>query len=317
MRVYSFNRVIYDGVLTRDLIFFFIRQKFSRFFKLLVLLPLVIGYIFKKTKVVDILEKLYEIILNEISISELELFKATNLYKVDLKGFGIIKDNPNDIIISVEPTFLIDLFINRNKFNVICTGYDIRARKIIGNLCVDAEKVRRLKLVGIYKIEQLFIYSFEEKEVMGMANYIFVYRHSQVIELDAYKPNLIDKLSYNFVNHKLITFLTAAFILGLTTSILATIFTIFMNVLDSFILWYIIYFIVITFLGIKYLMERKFDVKVLLAYLLGFLPNFLFLLLIIIIFGMLIGIPNGFTLILGFIIAFPFMVYLATFKDFD
>lgn len=317
MRVYSFNRVIYDGVLTRDLIFFFIRQKHSRFFKLFSLIPLLIGYVFKKNTALNILESVYAIILNEISISELELFKATNLHKVDLKGFGIVKDNPNDIIVTMEPTFLVDLFINRNKFNVICTGYDIRSRKIIGDLCVDAEKVRRLKLVGIHKIEQLFIYSFEEKELMGLANYIFVYRHSQVIELDLYKPNLIDRISYNFLNHKLITFLTTAFILGFVISILATIFTLFTNIVSSFIIWYIIYFIVITILGITYLIKTKFSFKVLASYMLGFLPNFLFLLLIVIIFGLLLGIPNGFTLIIGFIVAFPFMIYLATFNNFE
>jgi hypothetical protein len=316
MRIFIFNKVIYDGYLTLDLIAFFIKQKFSRVFVFRALIPDFLKFLFRRSDITQLLEKVYAIILSNVSINEINLFKVSNIHKIDLKGFGISPDNKKDIIVTWEPSFLIDIFIDRNHYNVICTEYDLHTRKIDGELCFYDEKIRRLKQVGINKIDQLFIYSFEEKQLLNIADYIFVYRDHELIDYDNYEGNLRDRVTYNMANLKLVSYLFIAITSFIGMILVAGVASFFIDVVASFLIGYICWFIVTYILTVTYVNRQYFSTDHLLGYTLGIIPNFLLQLFFVILLCAIVGLPTGLIVFLGAIVSFPLLIFLIKFYKF-
>jgi len=317
MRVFSFNGVIYDGYLTYDLITFVLKQRFSRVFKFKVLIPDLISFLLRRTDITQFLEKVYKVLLDNVTVSEINLFKVNNIHKIDLEGFGIVKDNPNDIILTWEPSFLVDLFINRNKYNVICTEYDLHTRKIIGKVCVHEDKIATLRKHGIDHINQLFVYSFKEKELLSMADYVFVYRDHELIEYEAYEGTMRDQITYSVTNQRLISYVFIAFISLLFMFVFATIAAFFVDGVFAFLLGYIMWFSMTYIVTLTYVNKKTFTVDHLFNYFLGIIPNFLLQLFLVIVFCEIIGLYSWFVILISSLLAFPLLVFLLKFYKFD
>ncbi|MDH6603676.1 hypothetical protein OKW23_000817 [Bacilli bacterium PM5-9] len=317
MRIFSFSRVIYDGYLTLDLFVFVIRQKMTRIFDFFVLFPDIINFLLKRIDSTKMFEKFYYILLSSITVSELNLFKVNNIHKIDLEGFGIVKDNPKDVIVTGEPSFLVDLFINRNKYNVICTEYDLHSRKVVGKLCLHRHKIEKMKRAGINYINQLFIFSFKEKELMKMADYILVYRDEEVIEYDSYRATLKDRLFYNITNKKLITYCFLAFFWLLVMIIISSILSFFVDAVASYLIGYILWFIATYISTVMYVNNEHFTIDHALNYILGIIPNFLLQLLFVLIFCSIIGLHSWFVILIGGLLAFPLLIFMTRFYRFD
>lgn len=317
MRVFSFNRVIYDGNLSFDLFVFIIKQKFSRIFKMVYIIPFIFLYMLRRIEIKRLIEIFYELLLHDLTITELNLFKTTNLYKIDLGGFGIVKDNPNDIIVSSEPSFLIELFINRNKYNVICTEYDIRRRKIYGEFCVDKEKIKILNAHNINHVQQLYIYTFKDKGLMKISDYIFIYRNHELIEYETYKPDIKDKLYYNIFNQNLIVYLGLSLLLTIALGIISIFLSFFINPMETFIIYYIAWVAISFYIMLNYIDRKRISVDRVKNYLLGILPNFLMSVFLIMLFVQSIGIIYSLVGLLILLISFPLLIFVARFYKFD
>ncbi len=317
MRVFSFNKVIYDGYLSYDLFAFVIKQRFFRIFKMVNLIPFLVLYILKRIELKRVAEKFYELLLEDLTITELNLFKASNLYKVDLSGFGIVKDNPKDIIVTAEPSFLIDLFINRNKYNVMCTEYNLRNRSIAGGLCVEDVKLQVLKANNITRIQQLYIYTFREKTLMKISDLIFIYRNHELIEYDTYVATLKDKLYYSLVNQKTIIYLGIASILFVGATIFSFLLSFVIEPIQAFLIAYLSWYVVSFLINLTYIDEKNFTTTKLISYSLGILPHFLFSLLLFITFSVIIGFYFWLVMLIVALITLPMLVFVASYYKFD
>lgn len=317
MRVFVFNKVIYDGYLSVDLFLFVIRQKFSRIFAFLHLFPDFIKFVLRKIDISEFAENFYKILLDNITVSELNLFKVSNINKIDLDGFGITKDNPNNLIVTAEPSFLIDLFINRNKYQVICTNYDIRTRKIVNRLCLHENKIKELRDVNIHSIDQLYIYSFQEKEMMNIANIILVYRDHELISYDSYEGTLKDSAIYDIAKRKLLIYLTIAIFWFVISFIIAVILSLSGSGIAAFIISYFIWVIASYVSTVIYVNEESFNMDHIIGYLLGVIPNFLLICFLVIIFTGILGLYPWFVFLVSGIIAFPLLFFLTRFYKFD
>lgn len=300
-----------------DLVAFIIKQKYSRIFDFFGLIPLALKYVFKAIDIKTFMETFYNVVLKSITISELNLFKVQNMHKIDLSGFGIEEDSSNDYIITAEPSFLIDLFINRRRYNVICTDYDLRTRKIADDVCLNSDKVDKLKANGIDTIHQLFIYSFKEKQLMDMAEFIFVYRDHSVIEFDSYEGTLKDKIFNNITNSKLITYAAIALLSSLAMIVFSGILTMFMSVFNAFVIGYIFWIgITFTFLGLL-CENNKIAIRKFPFYLLAILPHFLLQVLLVLVFGQIIGLYGWVVVLVNYLIALPLLIFIVRFYKFD
>lgn len=313
MRVISFGKVIYDGYPSLDLFIFMIKQKFTRIFVFFDLIPVLLKYVFGLTSFVKVYSHFYTIILNNITVSELMLFKVNNIHKVDLEGFGLKPNNKNDLIISLEPSFIIDFFINRNEYQVLCTDYDVRTRKVLREDWLASNRIKVLKKVGVSYINQLFIYSFKETDMMNIAEYTFVYREHNLIELNQYEANLFDRLLFNVFNHKFIIFSSFIILLGLITSLLAIGLSFFASPLLAWIYSFIVWAVLGYLMAIKVFNERTFTGKYIIPFAISVLPTFLCQLLFFMLFYVLIGFWFWSTQLLAFLLSLPFLIFIVRF----
>ncbi|MDR1782083.1 MAG: hypothetical protein LBR40_03690 [Bacilli bacterium] len=313
MRVFSFSKVIYDGYPSLDLLLFMIRQKYRRIFVFFDLIPDLIKYAFGLVSLEKVYNHFYTIILNNITVSELMLFKVNNIHKVDLEGFGIMPNSKDDLIISLEPSFIVDFFVNRNEYQVLCTDYDVRTRKVLREDWLTCNRTSVLKKIGVSYIKSLFIYSFKETDMMNIAEYTFVYRDHNLIELNRYDANLNDRLMFNILNNKFIIFVSVLAALGIVTMILALIFSAITLPMLAWIYTFIIWSVCSYFAVTRIFNGKNFTGKYIIKYIISILPLFLFQLTFLLLFYVLIGFWFWSTYIVGCILSFVLIIFFIRF----
>jgi hypothetical protein len=314
MRVFSFNKVIYDGYLSADLFFYVIRNKPTRIIDFLKIIPTLIMFAVGRLTSKQVFEKFYKLLLSDITITELELFKANNIYKLDLRGFGVER---NDFITTMEPDYLIDLFLDRKKYRIICTKYDLRDYKIIGELAEGKELLRRLEEEGVMEIEQLFIYSFKEKSLIEIAASVFIFRGHVLIDFNTYDGTLRDRVWNSLLHRKTVSFIFITFISLIITIVMSMFFSAISDVIRAFILGYLLWILGSYFLVMQFVFKTGISFRSAFDYLASFLPNFLLQLFLIILITMLIGFNSSIVLLIVGIVTYPLLIFALKFFDFE
>lgn len=314
MRVFSFNKVIYDGYLSADLFFHVIRNKPTRIIDFLQIIPTLIMFAIGRLTSKQVFEKFYKLLLSDITITELELFKANNIYKLDLRGFGVER---NDFITTMEPDYLVDLFLDRKKYRIICTKYDLRNYKIIGELAEGKELLRRLEEEGVMEIEQLFIYSFKEKSLIEIAASVFIFRGHVLIDFNTYDGTLRDRIWNSLLHRKTVSFIFITFITLIITIAMSMFFSAISDVTRAFILGYLLWILGSYFLVMQFVFKSGISFRSAFRYIASFLPNFLLQLFLIILVTMLIGFNSSIVLLIVGIVTYPLLIFALKFFDFE
>ncbi|MDR3215462.1 MAG: hypothetical protein LBT75_04200 [Bacilli bacterium] len=317
MRVITFSKVIYDGYPSVDLFLFLIKQKYSRIFAFFDIIPDLFLYAFGRISTVQLYSHFYSIVLDNITVSELMHFKVNNIHKVDLEGFGLKPNCKDDLIISLEPSFIVDFFINRTEYQVLCTEFDVRTRKVLREDWLTSNRLNVIKHIGVSYINQLFIYSFKETDIMNISEYTFIYRDHQLIELRKYESNIFDRIMYNILNRKIITFYAFAFLIGIITSFIALGLTSFGNPIlawaYSFIIWMILTYLMAT----RIINEKRFTSKYIVPFLISITPCFLFQLFWVLLFQVLLGFYTVVNIPIAGILSYFLLIFFVKFYPFD
>lgn len=314
MRVFNFSKVIYDGYLSIDLMLFMIRIKPMRVFSFLALIPYLVKYLLRMISSTKLANQFYDVLLSNLTVSDLNLFKVSNVHKIDIDGFGIDK---NDVIVTGEPGFLVDLFVNRQQYNVICTEYDLRNRQIVGELNMAKRKVVSLHKHRIHHIRELFVYSFKEKEILKMADYIFVYRDHEVIDYDNYEMTLKDMLTYYATSKRWVAFVFLAFAVMVVAVIAGEILTLFMPIIQAYLVSFFLWVCLTYYATVTYIKKQPFNFDNILGYLLGVAPTFLMATFVVLALGVLIGFNAGVVMLLAGIFSLPFIIFMLRFYHFE
>lgn len=314
MRVFSFNKVIYDGYLTADLLLFVIKNKPTRVIDFFKIIPMLIMFALGGRSSKEVLERFYKILLSDITITELELFKANNIYKLDLRGFGVER---NDIITTMEPDFLVELFLDRKEYRLICTNYDLRNYKISGELAEGKELIRELKGDGVTGIEQLFIYSFKEKTLIEIAESVFIFRGHVLIDFNTYDGTLKDRIWNSILHRKAVSFIFITLSTLIITIALSMFFSAISDVVRAFIFGYLLWILGSYLLVVQFVFKKTAGIKSAFNYIASFLPNFLLQLFLIILITVVIGFDSSIVLLVTGIITYPLLIFALKFFDFE
>lgn len=144
MNVYDFDGTIYDGDSGVDFVKFMFRKK-----KLLVLkylfisLKYIIKYKAKKISFKEMKENLFAFVKE---VDDLKSFteEFAEIHKNNIKNYYIDSRKDDDLIISASLDFYLIPLCNKMSINnVICTKYDVKKGKIVGENCKGTEKVKR------------------------------------------------------------------------------------------------------------------------------------------------------------------------------
>lgn len=315
MRVFTFGRVVYDGILSVDFFLFILKQHPFLIVDIVGLIPHYLKLLFSQSSEKALLNKFYNILLGECTTLELEHFKLEHIHKMDLVGFAIDK---NDLIITTEPSFLINIFINRDEHKVICNEFDLHLGHFKGPFINSSNKSSLLKKLGLGKIKDLFIYSFREKGLMEMANNIYIYRDHKIIDFDSYTCILRDRILYNMGSFKLVSFFIVNFLVSILTFIVANVVNIYTNDMTiSFLIAYVTWLLVTFGIMTMLILNERFSLTNLAKYTAGVLPNFLFQVILLILLYYIIAIPTVITFSLMCILSAPLLLFIIKFIKFQ
>jgi hypothetical protein len=318
MRVFAFTKVIYDGNLTLDYILFSIKSSPKRIFSYLAMMPLLLRYLLKQISLTDLANIFYRVLLTNITYSELQLFKINNRYKVDLEGFGI-NDNENmqDIILTSEPSFLVELFIDRSKYKVICTEYDIKNYKIIGLVNAGKEKLERLRKSGVNRITYFYVYNFKEKDVFRICDFVLIYRNDTAYAFEDYQMTLKDYLWHNFTNQKWLLYLLLALLVGIFTIIGATFLSLAIPIIEAYIITFALWLCITYYFTVTNIKKENLNMYNVLGYLRGLIPCLLIGALFVLLLGTFLALPSFLVLLIAGLVSAPFLVFELRYYNFE
>lgn len=144
MNVYDFDGTIYNGDSGVDFVKFMFRKK-----KMLVLKYLLMSlkyFIRYKTKKISFKEMKQNLFAFVKEIDDLKSFteEFAEIHKNNIKNYYLSLRKDDDLIISASLDFyLIPLCNKMNINNIICTKYDVKDGKIVGENCKGIGKVKR------------------------------------------------------------------------------------------------------------------------------------------------------------------------------
>lgn len=148
MNIYDFDGTIYNGDSGVDFIkYMFSKKPFLVTGHLIKFMGTAIKYKLKKITFKEMKEKLFSFVV-KINNLEILLNDFANTHKDNIKYYYKEQRKNDDIIISASLDFyLLPLCKKIEINNVICTKYDVKNGKIVGENCKGEEKVRRFNEV--------------------------------------------------------------------------------------------------------------------------------------------------------------------------
>lgn len=142
INVYDFDHTIYDGDASIDFWRFHIKKHPA----LTLLIPYQFAFVvLMKLKVINRkkAKEAFFCFLKFIKDLELNQFWDHNQYKI--KKWYIYQKEPNDLVISASPEFLLKEITSRLNIQLIATRMSSKTGKISGENCRGEEKVKRFK----------------------------------------------------------------------------------------------------------------------------------------------------------------------------
>ena len=185
MKVFDFDNTIYRGESSVDFSFFMIRHNRKIIRYIPTILISLIGYklvLLKKEKLEEIINDFFAVVLKgtESPPVFVNQFWETHACKLNERILQLIE--PDDIIISASPVFL--LYGIRGKLNtdkIIGTEVDLAQKKITWFNFGD-NKVRRYReLYGDKKIDAFYTDSENDKNMMEISQEVFIVKKGKPV----------------------------------------------------------------------------------------------------------------------------------------
>lgn len=145
MNVYDFDKTIYQGDSTLDFYFFCVRRHPSVILCLPHQMSAAAAYALKRCSKTLFKEKFY-CFLKQIGDIDIEVSLFWNLNEHKIKKWYLEQKQPDDLVISASPQFLLNDICKRLEISEpIASAVDKNSGKYTGLNCYGEEKVRRFR----------------------------------------------------------------------------------------------------------------------------------------------------------------------------
>ena len=184
MRVFDFDKTIYNGDSTVDFIFwcFFHRPKTLLYIPLITYnsVRFYTFHIGTKTEFKERIYRFLKAVNGEADVSRFWVKKITNI-----KKFYHDIHNDDDVIISASPEFLLKPLEEKLHFSVIASKVDIHTGKYDGLNCYHSEKVRRFREVfPDAEIEEFYSDSYSDEPLALLAQKAYIVKGNTLKDWD-------------------------------------------------------------------------------------------------------------------------------------
>lgn len=305
MKLYDFDKTIYKKDSTVEF-YKFCLKKNKRILKYIFVqvwafVMYMLG-IYSKTKMKEKFYKFFRTIDNiEGLVSEFWEYEQVNLneWLYTLKG-------EDDVVISASPEFLLKPICEKLQLKLLASRVDHTTGKYDGLNCYGAEKVERLKLIGITEADDAYSDSLSDLPMLKLAKNQYIVKNGEIIELSKYKPSLISKIKKHFLTPEFVQFLVVGIVNTFNGTMFGYLFTLLIPQANiSFICGYLVALTIAYILNSFWIFKRKLNIKRYLKFCIGYIPNFIIQNGLVLIFYNWLGINEILTFAISALIAVP------------
>ncbi len=290
IKVYDFDKTIYDGDSTLDFYLYCLR----RFPKIVIYLPRQLYgfmlYILGKYSKVQFKEVFFSFVQSVDNIdSVVREFWQKNSCK--LKKWYVNKNHDDDVIISASPEFLLEPICQKRRVKrLIASRVDKYNGKFTGDNCYGEEKVKRLdEEIDGYKIEEFYSDSLSDTPLAKLAKESYLVCGNKLIKWWEYEPSRMKKIKDMFVAADFVMFIIIGTINALNGVLFAYGYSFFLADNLAFIVGYISSLTISYFLNSKFTFKKRLTLKRYFKFCISYIPNFIIQNVIVVIFLNILG----------------------------
>lgn len=318
MKVYDFDKTIYDGDSTLDFFIFSLKKNPG----LLRFLPIqVMGflkYMLGMSEKLEFKEKFYSF-LQGIDDVDAYVNEFWDINQNKIKKWYIDSQEESDLIISASPTFLLEVICNRIEIkHLIASEVNKNTGVCEGKNCYGEEKVIRLKEVYNHEeIEEFYSDSLSDAPLSLLAEKRFIVNKEEIIEWDKYVPSKSKQIKSIFFSKQFFSFLIVGGINTLNGIIFSYIYSLFLSVNFSFILGYVTAMTISYFLNSYIVFKEDRDFTKYIKFCISYIPNFIIQNIFVILFYNMLGWNKLIVFILAAIVGVPVTFVIMKFFAFN
>ena len=186
MNAFDFDNTIYDGESCLDLFIFCLRKDHSIANHIPMIIADLILYklgLAGIDKVYRDGEKICHIITDNRDIFQQTMEEFWDSHYHKLKPEMLAKIQPDDVIITASPQFMLEGFIPRlGTDNILCSRVNIDTGKI-EFLCYRSNKIKRFKELYTDGIDQFYTDSINDRWLIDYARHAFLVKKNKIKQL--------------------------------------------------------------------------------------------------------------------------------------
>lgn len=274
MRVFDFDKTIYDGDSTVDFYFYCLRK----YPKTLLGIPSVffrgtlfcLG-IYEKTR----FKEYFYRFLRRIPDVKSAVSDFWDTHESKIKSFYTAQ--PEDTIISASPEFLLKEICARLHINrLIASVVDEKTGIYTGKNCYGSEKVTRLnRYMQNYKIDEFYSDSLSDSPLAELAEKSYIVNGNTIIPWNEYKPSLLTRIKKTFFNKSFFIFLVIGVINTVNGILFSSLFSLFMQPNLAFVCGYILSLFISYLLNSAAAFKSTLSLKKAIKFFVSYIPNFI------------------------------------------
>lgn len=276
MKIYDFDKTIYDGDSTIDFYFFVLKENKYLIRYLPLQLYGAIMYMLKLYSKEQFKEKFFSFLkgINEIDIS-IDEFWNKNIFKI--KRWYLVNKQDTDIIISASPEFLLTNICKRLGGNqLIASNVCKYTGEFISLNCYGEEKVKRLQQeYQDIVIDEFFSDSLSDSPLAKKAKCSYIVKKNEIVDWSTYEKLHNRNISNIFLSKQFVQFIFIGCINALNGIVFSYLYSLIVQTNLAFIAGYM------TSLAISYILNslmvfgEKLDILRFIKFSISYMPNFI------------------------------------------
>lgn len=234
--------------------------------------------------------------------------RVTEFWQVEGKNINknIIKDKtPDDVIVTASPEFLIKPMAQMLELKLIASHVDKNTGLYDGNECYGIEKVVRLRSIGINNATNAYSDNLKDVPMLKLATNSYIVDKGEAIRITKYKPSFMKKVFDYFFSVEFFQFLVVGVINTLNSTLISTLFSIWIQANIAFIIGYILSLCIAYVLNSIWIFKQKMKFKKLVMFAVSYIPNFIIQNVIVLLLYNLLGLNKILVYALAAIIGIP------------
>ncbi len=182
LRIYDFDGTIYDGNSTWDFYLYLLRRYKRNYFLIPVIFFIFVFLRIRGAAYSKTIETIYKMLHTSKDVEQ-DILNFWKEKECKIKKFYLDQKTSNDIIVSASPEPLLKPIVDKLGAKLVASKFDTKKKAFVGNMCIGAEKVKRLNEMGIDTCDEFFTDSLIDAPMIKFSRKSYLVEDNSYFEL--------------------------------------------------------------------------------------------------------------------------------------